>query len=208
MDGSGDSPTNFCMLKRTGGVDGVATTRSAPAERADSLVQHLQLRAQRVRDAPAAAGRPLLHPVPDRRRQSHVARHWFDTVDRERRSRASSFYAQETGVNTGVFQLNLNSILDDLGFNSLRVRDVLVAYYLDPNDEDDFQVAAAYIESKETSITSFTDATRAGQGALLARPRPGVRAGHRRERERRPVLPGAGRRPHLRSARVRTTPSG
>jgi len=63
-------------------------------------------------------------------------------------------------VNTGCFQLNLNSLLDDLGFNSLRVRDVLIAYYLDPNDEDDFQVSAAYIEEKQHSITSFTDASR------------------------------------------------
>jgi len=70
------------------------------------------------------------------------------------------FYAQETGVNTGVFQLNLNSILIDLGFDSLRVRDVLVAYYIDPNDFDDFKLDTAYIEEKMHSITSFTDATR------------------------------------------------
>ncbi len=84
---------------------------------------------------------------------------WFDTMDTNGITEVM-FYAQETGVNTGVFQLNLNSILDDLGFVSLRVRDTLIAYYLDPNDEDDFQVGAAYIEAKENSITSFTDATR------------------------------------------------
>ena len=83
----------------------------------------------------------------------------FDTVDQYGICRVS-FFAQETGVNTGVFQLNLNSILVDLGFNSLRVRDVLVAYYLDPNDFDDFKLAAAYIEERQHSVTSFTDENR------------------------------------------------
>ncbi|MCI0479896.1 hypothetical protein L0Y59_05100, partial [Candidatus Uhrbacteria bacterium] len=83
----------------------------------------------------------------------------FDVAD-DAGITAVSFYAQETGADTGVFQLNLNSILDDLGFDSLRVRDVLVAYYLDPNDEDDFKLAVAYIEEKQHSIVSFTDATR------------------------------------------------
>ena len=35
------------------------------------------------------------------------------------------------------------------------------AYYLDPNDFDDFKLATAYIEEKQHSITSFTDANRA-----------------------------------------------
>ena len=72
-----------------------------------------------------------------------------------------TFYAQETGVSTGVFQLNLNSLLIDLEFDELYVRDVLVAYYLDPNDADDFKLATAYIEEKQHSITSFTNANRA-----------------------------------------------
>ena len=83
----------------------------------------------------------------------------FDTVDAEGLSPVV-FFAQETGVSTGVFQLNLNSILVDLGFNTLNVRDVLVAYYLDPNDEDDFKLTTAYIEEKQHSVTSFTDASR------------------------------------------------
>ena len=40
------------------------------------------------------------------------------------------------------------------------MRDVLVAYYLDPNDEDDFKLATAYIEEHQHSITSFTDENR------------------------------------------------
>ena len=38
---------------------------------------------------------------------------------------------------------------------------MLVAYYLDPNDFDDFKLAAAYIEERRHSVTSFTDAHRA-----------------------------------------------
>ena len=84
----------------------------------------------------------------------------FDTATFNGETRVS-FYAQETGVDTGVFEFSINQILLDLGFNTLNVRDVLVAYYLDPNDEDDFKVATAYIEERQHSITSFTDATRA-----------------------------------------------
>jgi hypothetical protein len=144
-----DSATGFCALKRTGGVDPEAGA---------------------VRDVTIAwyniygwysGSTTLVHetyymqyPV-----QSADNVTWFDTVATDGITQVM-FYAMETGVNTGVFQLNLNQILDDLGFNSLNVRDVLVAYYLDPNDEDDFQVGAAYIEEKMHSITSFTDATR------------------------------------------------
>jgi len=84
----------------------------------------------------------------------------FDTVEDDGRAPVT-FYAQETGVNTGVFQLNINSLLNDLEFTLLHVRDVLVAYYLDPNDADDFKLATAYIEERQHSITSFTDANRA-----------------------------------------------
>ncbi|MFC2083250.1 hypothetical protein ACFLSG_04345, partial [Candidatus Bipolaricaulota bacterium] len=86
----------------------------------------------------------------------------FDAADENGYVKVT-FYAQETGVSTGVFQLNLNSILTDLEFNSLNVRDVLVAYYLDPNDADDFKLATAYIEEKQHSITSFTDENRAAK---------------------------------------------
>jgi hypothetical protein len=47
-----------------------------------------------------------------------------------------TFFAKETGVSTGVFEYDFNTLLE-LGFTNLNVRDVLVAYYLDPNDEDD-----------------------------------------------------------------------
>ncbi len=84
----------------------------------------------------------------------------FSTVDPNGYCRVM-FYAQETGPNTGVFQLNLNDIATDLGFTTLHVHDTLVAYYMDPNDPGDFHIATAAIESSVASPISFTDAQRA-----------------------------------------------
>ncbi len=136
------SPTTFCALKRTGGV--------ADAGGA-------------VLDTPMAWYNIYATVNTDERYyvQYDVDAN-FDTVAGDGIT-AVSFFAQETGVNTGVFQLNINQILADLGFDALRVRDVLVAYYLDPNDEDDFKLATAYIEEWNHSITSFTDADRNDQ---------------------------------------------
>jgi hypothetical protein len=140
-------------LKRTGGVVPVTG-----AQRSDSAIAWYNIYDSGLAfpTRPAMAGNYYMqYPV----QSGSVNVTYFDTVNGNGITEVM-FYAQETGVNTGVFQLNLNSILVDLGFNSLAVRDVLVAYYLDPNDEDDFQVSAAYIEEKQHSITSFTDATR------------------------------------------------
>jgi hypothetical protein len=73
------------------------------------------------------------------------------------------FYATETEANTGVFEFRINSILRDLGFDELFVRDVLVAYYIDPNDQDDFKLATAYIEERNHSTLRFTDYARSSQ---------------------------------------------
>ena len=81
---------------------------------------------------------------------------WFDTASTSGVTRVM-FYAQETSADSGVFELRLNDILTDLGFDSLNVRDTLVAYYVDPNDQDDMRVATAYIEEKNHSSIRFTD---------------------------------------------------
>ncbi|MEN6368383.1 MAG: hypothetical protein ABFD77_01630 [Thermotogota bacterium] len=86
----------------------------------------------------------------------------FDTLSNSGVTRVM-FYATETGQNTGVFELKLNSILRDLGFRTLNVRDVLVAYYLDPNDQDDFKLSVAYISEKKHSSLRFTDYARNSQ---------------------------------------------
>ena len=145
-----DSPTGFCALKRTGGVEpGTGTIR-------DRSIAWYNIYGWYPGGGTSYEPYYMQYPVQS---GSKVNVTYFDTVDDNGVTRVM-FYAMETGVNTGVFQLNLNSILDDLEFNSLSVHDVLMAYYLDPNDEDDFQVGAAYIEEKMHSITSFTDATR------------------------------------------------
>ncbi|MCK5827768.1 hypothetical protein KAH43_04505, partial [Candidatus Bipolaricaulota bacterium] len=80
----------------------------------------------------------------------------FDTASDSGVTRVM-FYAQETSADSGIFELRLSDILTDLGFNSLNVRDTLVAYYVDPNDQDDVKVATAYIEEKNHSSIRFTD---------------------------------------------------
>ena len=159
-----DSPTNFCMLKRTGGVTaGVADNAAVGAVPLRWFnMYHSQLNSSQAAGGAGvgAADDRYYIEYPTVLDVGSVVN--FDTVQSGGIT-AVSFYADETGVNTGVFQLNLNSILDDLGFNSLNVRDVLVAYYLDPNDEDDFKLTTAYIEERQHSITSFTNAQRGDQ---------------------------------------------
>jgi hypothetical protein len=150
-----DSPTNFCMLKDTGGID--------PA---DGSVLEVPIRWFNIYDSELGA------PYPDNEQPQAAGAYyieyatlddgdvtWFDTIDEDGYARVM-FYAQETGVSTGIFELNFNSLLVDLGFEELDVRDVLTAYYLDPNDFDDFKLATAYIEEHAHSRTSFTDANR------------------------------------------------
>jgi hypothetical protein len=148
------SATNFCLLKRTGGVSGskgFVTDHDRP------------IRWFNIYNAE----HNFKHPtegvgMEDGRYYVQYATPPFDTA-RPDGIAAVSFYAQETSSDSGIFELRLNSILTDLGFNSLDVRDVLVAYYLDPNDFDDFKLATAYIEEHRHSVTTFTDATRADQ---------------------------------------------
>jgi hypothetical protein len=80
----------------------------------------------------------------------------FETTDPDGFVRVM-FWAQETSVNSGIFTVRLNNLLTDLGFVGLDVGDVLVAYYLDPNDFDELRIATAYIEENLTSNVMFTD---------------------------------------------------
>ncbi|MCK5828338.1 hypothetical protein KAH43_07435, partial [Candidatus Bipolaricaulota bacterium] len=137
---------SFCALLQDGGFDerGTYFTTGGP-----SPIRWYNIYEERYIDYPVVA-------------DGNVVAFDTDDPDPERPGLTKvTFYAQETGVNTGVFQLNINQILLDLGFNDLYVRDVLVAYYLDPNDADDFKLATAYIEERQHSITSFTDENRA-----------------------------------------------
>jgi hypothetical protein len=163
VEAPGISPTNFCMLKRNGGVNDAGD----PATVVDVQIRWFNIYDSGVfvdllADGSNQPNDPgtyyIQYPNPDNGHDGQGAE--FQTASDSGVTRVM-FWAQETGVDTGTFQLNLNSILKDLGFETLDVRDVLVAYYLDPNDFDDFKLATAYIEEMRHSITSFTDATRA-----------------------------------------------
>ena len=165
----GVSPANFCMLKRTGGVNAAAAVAGNGAV-VGNLARPIRwfniydsgVFVDLLADGSNQPNDPgtyyIQYPNPDNGHDGQGAE--FQTASDSGVTRVM-FWAQETGVDTGTFQLNLNSILKDLGFETLDVRDVLVAYYLDPNDFDDFKLATAYIEEMRHSITSFTDATRA-----------------------------------------------
>jgi len=177
-DQTGDSPNNFCMLKRTGGIAGDDTTDLSvpsiihaddPNDTTDGIrpIRWYNIYNSEENDhgnLGAQDGRYYVQYPKESVFGSNVSVYatLFDTVSANGVT-AISFYAMETGSATGVFQLNLNSILDDLGFNSLNERDVLVAYYLDPNDDDDFKLATATIEEDARSIIAFTDAARSDQ---------------------------------------------
>jgi hypothetical protein len=135
-----NSPTTFCALLRTSGVN--------PA---DGTVYNWRIHWFNIYGN---------YATPSER---YYVEYDADAFDPQAQCTPVLFHAQETGVNTGVFQLNLNSILVDLEFNSLSARDVLTAYYIDPNDFDDFKLATAYIEERQHSTTRFTDANQVEQ---------------------------------------------
>jgi len=164
-----NSATNFCMLKAWGGVT-PTTGVALPLGGATPGESSFSIRWYNIYDSKIGATYPQPPNVQDKSEGAYYIQYsksgvgpanvtYFDTDDSYGICRVM-FYAQETEVNSGVFELNLNNIAPDLGFNTLDVRDVLVAYYLDPNDFDDFKLAAAYIEERRHSLTSFTDATR------------------------------------------------
>ena len=152
-----DSPTTFCMLWRVSGVfdingninyDGIW-----PHNIYDTGLAMIDLAADGS-DQPNADGTYYIEYATAG--DGNVTA--FDTASATGITRVM-FYAEETGPNTGVFEFRMNDLLLDLGFNSLRPRDVLAAYYLDPNDFDDFKVATAYIEERDHSVTMLTDAS-------------------------------------------------
>ena len=144
--------TNFCDLKRLGGYDGEWNGDCEAAEFTpgdpQGPITWFNIYEQRFIQLPVEE---------DVTAGDNVSS--FDTLNADGWVPVT-FWAQETGTRTGIFKLNLNSIFCDLGYRSLRTGDVLVAYYLDPNDEDDFSLDVAYIEENQTSITSWVDSGR------------------------------------------------
>ena len=138
------SPTNFNALLRSGGVD----SRGAPIY---EPIRWHNIYGNSNSDSVYYVQYPTEGNVVE-----------FDTSARDGVTRVA-YYAEETAANTGVFRLALDSIAGDLGFSGLQARDVLAAYYLDPNDSDDFALATAYIEEHEHPEIAFTDSDRVDQ---------------------------------------------
>jgi hypothetical protein len=112
----------MCTLKKTGGVDGA--TAASTGSRGGSItvrnVYHSERNAFGVRGA--KDGRYYFPYSSDYGTTSPLG------------VAAVSFYAEETGPDTGVFVLWLNNVAPDLGFDRVRPRDALWAHYIDPTD--------------------------------------------------------------------------
>ena len=156
-----DSPTTFCMLWRNSGVFNILGDISYngiwPLNIYDTEWPMIDLAGDGSNQPNEDGTYYIEYPTAN---EGNVVS--FDTSSNTGITRVM-FYAEETGLDTGVFEFRMNSLLRDLGFRSLRPRDVLAAYYLDPNDFDDFKVATAHIEERQHSITRFTDADREDQ---------------------------------------------
>ena len=72
-----------------------------------------------------------------------------------------SFWAIETGVDTGVFVLTLDNISLDLGFLELSSGDTIAAFYIDPNNFGDFTLATTSVLERPRTLSRFIDALRA-----------------------------------------------
>ena len=153
-DPDGISANDFCSLKRYGGVMN-ATGKVGPGPLDWYTLYDSQQFIPLGSNQPNVQGTYYIeYPTQD---EDNVT--WFDTASASGITRVM-FYAQETGANTGVFEFSINHILRDLGFKTLRVGDVLAAFYVDPNDQDDVSLGMATIGQRAHSVTQFTDAAR------------------------------------------------
>lgn len=71
-----------------------------------------------------------------------------------------SFVATETRPDSGVFQLELGMLSEELGFEHLESSSLLLALYLDPNDPDDVALATASIGESDELELGFSDGER------------------------------------------------
>jgi len=71
-----------------------------------------------------------------------------------------SFVATETRADSGVFQLELGMLSEELGFEHLESSSLLLALYLDPNDPDDVALTTASIGESDELELGFSDGER------------------------------------------------
>ena len=147
----------MCTLKRTGGVDGLTATFAVPAVASITVrnVYHSERNAFGIRGA--EDGRYYFPYPSDYGTASPLG------------VAAVSFYAEETGPDTGVFVLWLNNVVPDLGFDRVRPRDALWAHYMDPTDGSETSsiafIAADPTDAPTPSIT-FCDAEGEPRGSF------------------------------------------
>ena len=153
------SAVDFCMLKRYGGVSDI--DGNVPVPFMPIVWYSIYNSGFSIDLASDGSNQPNVDDTYyiDYPTQGDGNVTWFDTASDSGVTRVM-FYAEETSADSGIFELRLNDILRDLGFDSLNVRDTLVAYYVDPNDQDDAKVATAYIEERNHSDLRFTDVGR------------------------------------------------
>ena len=173
--GDPTSAVDFCMLKRYGGV--VSTVgdygNAAAAVAHDQAIEWYNIYSCYDSDANPNERLNWLDLAADGSNQPNEVGTYYIDYPTENENNVTAFatasntgvtrimfYAVETGSDTGIFEVRFNSILRDLGFESLVPRDVLVAYYVDPNDQDDFKLSVAYIEERNHSSIRFTDHAR------------------------------------------------
>jgi len=171
LDAARQSATNFCMLKRWGGVINTGIPAAVGPMPMDwfniydsglgspGLLPPVNLAADGSNQPNAIGSYYIQYPnVNNIAVVPNVTT--FDTASNSGVTRCM-FYAQETGANTGVFELHINSLRVDLGFRSFREGDTLAAYYVDPNDQDDFSLGTASLfQEMCNSLTTFTDENR------------------------------------------------
>jgi len=170
------SPTNFCTLMATGGVMPDGTVRDYPIRWYSICGLHY-----------------IRYPHPD----AVAGLNWdwapeggTDIVvlndtgvtneDRAAGVARATFYAQETGTDTGVFTFNfgsLDQLQDRLGFGRFPAGTTIAFYYVDPNDFSDMTLTTIHVASPYTrSRVYITDAygnpvreVRLGEDALYVR---------------------------------------
>jgi len=167
---SGDEViNNFCALMRTGGVDPYTGEVLDDPIRWYNIYDMRYIRYPFDEDARetrpdgwswAPEGDPSGNT--DNVAASLIAPDGQSDIERMDGMARVTFYAQETGSNTGVFRFNfgsLDQLQKRLGFGRLPAGTTIAFYYVDPNDFSDMAVTTVHVASPYTrSEVEITDA--------------------------------------------------
>ncbi len=166
---------NFCALMQTGGVDPTREVGDGVAAMMNDPIRWYNIYDLRYIqypfDADATDTRPdgwNWAPAPDPAAStdnvpaSLIAPDGERSIERLPGVARATFYAQETGPNTGVFRFNfgsLDQLQKRLGFQRFPAGTTIAFYYVDPNDFSDMAVTTIHVASPYTrSRVEITDA--------------------------------------------------